>query len=200
MERVQQHCKQFNMDIKTELPPCTGVFTTIIGLPCVHKVQERMRANQTLEVNDFHFQWRLDRLEKLPPLNPRLLLREPEIVKSRRKDDGKRGLRELLRVEHIAIELDPSLTKRGKPRKDSQRAQVESIQPEYQRPAELAEVLLDLPARPGGPTFIACGRFYLTPGQQEEASFLNDDPVTATSPLPAICEGLPGVYSTIWCL
>jgi hypothetical protein len=93
---------------------------------------------------------------------------------------------ELSRVEHIAIELDPSLTKRGKPRKDSQRAQVESIQPEHQRPAELAEVLLDLPARPGGPTFIACGRFYLTPGQQEEASFLNDDPVTATSPLPDI--------------
>ena len=93
---------------------------------------------------------------------------------SNQEDNGKRGLREL------------PLTKRGKPRKDSQRAQAESIQLEHQRPAELAEVLLDLPARPRGPTFIACGRFYLTPGQQEEASFLNDDPVTATSPLPAI--------------
>jgi hypothetical protein len=36
MERVQLHCKQFNMDIKTELPLCTGVFTTTMGLPCVH--------------------------------------------------------------------------------------------------------------------------------------------------------------------
>ena len=119
MERVQLHYKQFNMDIKTELPPCTGVFITTIGLPYIHKVQELMRANQTLEVNDFHFQWRLDRLEKLPPLNPRLLLREPEIIKLRRKDDGKRDLRQLSRVERIAIKLDPSLTKRGKPRKDS---------------------------------------------------------------------------------
>ena len=93
---------------------------------------------------------------------------------SNQEDNGKRGLREL------------PLTKRGKPRKDSQRAQAESIQPEQQRPAELAEVLLDLPARPGGPTFIACDRFYLTPGQQEEASFSKDDPVTATSPLPDI--------------
>src|SRR2546421_7558031 len=55
-----------------------------------NKVQERMQANQTLEVNDFHFQWRLNRLEKLPPsfLNddpvtatsplPDILLRDPQ--------------------------------------------------------------------------------------------------------------------------
>jgi hypothetical protein len=90
MERVQLHCKQFNMDIKTELPPCTGVFTTTMGLPCVHKVQGRMRANQTLEANDSHLQWRFNRLEKLPPsfLNddpvtatsplPDILLRDPQ--------------------------------------------------------------------------------------------------------------------------
>ena len=61
-----------------------------------------------------------------------------------------------------------SLTKRGKPRKDSQRAHAEFVRPKQQRPAELAEVLLDLPARPGGPTFVAYGRFYLTPVQQEK--------------------------------
>jgi hypothetical protein len=55
-----------------------------------------MRANQTLEVNDFHFQWRLSRLEKLPPsfLNddpvtatsplPDILLRDPQEVLSLR--------------------------------------------------------------------------------------------------------------------
>jgi hypothetical protein len=40
-----------------------------------------------------------------------------EIPKARKRDDGKKGSRELSLVEQVTIELDPSLTKRCKPRK-----------------------------------------------------------------------------------
>jgi hypothetical protein len=49
---------------------------------------------------------------------------------------------------------------------------------------ELTDVVLELRARPGYPIFITCGRFYLTPGQQAEASCLKDDGITATTPRP----------------
>jgi hypothetical protein len=57
------------LDPATKVPPCTGVFSITMGLPCVHKVQGRMRANQCVEVNDFHLQWRLNWLQDLLPLS-----------------------------------------------------------------------------------------------------------------------------------
>jgi hypothetical protein len=67
-------------------------------------------------------------------------------------------------------------------------------------------MILELPTRPGDPTFISCGRFYLTPEQQAEASCLKKGGVTATTllqdillqdpredPVPSIIEDLSSV-------
>jgi hypothetical protein len=45
------------------------------------------------------------------------------------KDGGKKGPRELSLVEHVATELNPSLTQRGKPKKDPQRQKEQDKQP-----------------------------------------------------------------------
>jgi hypothetical protein len=107
----------------------------------------------------------------------------------RKKNNSKKGPRELSLVEHVAIELNPSLTQKGKPKKDPQRQKEQDKLPppqvESRREPELTDLVLDLPARPGHPTFITCGRFYLTPGQQAEASCLKEDEITATAPRPA---------------
>ena len=71
-----------------------------MGLPCAHIVQDRMRANSTLQIADFHPQWYLDNPAERPPINPILLLRDPVKVRAYGKDDGKKGRRELLQVEH----------------------------------------------------------------------------------------------------
>jgi hypothetical protein len=70
-------------------------------------------------------------------------------------------------VEQVAIELDPSLTKRGNPRKDPQRQKEQDKLPQVdpRREPELTDVVLNLPAKLDNPTFITCGRFYLIPGQ-----------------------------------
>jgi hypothetical protein len=91
MKLVENHRKIWNTDQGTSLPPCTRVYTTTLGVPCAHVVQGRLRAIQPLEVIDFHLQWRLDRLETLPPLDPPVLLRDPAPVRiqSRPKEDRK---------------------------------------------------------------------------------------------------------------
>jgi hypothetical protein len=71
-------------------------------------------------------------------------------------------------------------------RKNARREQKPQYPRQQQQPAELTDILLNLPAKPNYPTFIACGRFYLTPNQQEEASCLKEDLVTATKPRPEI--------------
>jgi hypothetical protein len=70
-------------------------------------------------------------------------------------------------VEQVIIKLNLSLTKKGKPKKDSQRQKKQDKLPQvdFRREPELINVVLNLPVKPGDPTFITCGRFYLTPGQ-----------------------------------
>jgi hypothetical protein len=102
IDKVLEGCGHFNLfaDPGVELPACTKAFTTTMGLPCAHIVQDRMRANGALQIADFHPQWYLDDPAERPPIDPILLLRDPVKVRAYGKDDGKKGRRELLQVEH----------------------------------------------------------------------------------------------------
>ncbi|KAJ3454449.1 hypothetical protein MRS44_018343 [Fusarium solani] len=44
-----------------EYPPCTGVFTLTLGLPCAHTLQALLEQNQPLQLHHFHPHWRLQR-------------------------------------------------------------------------------------------------------------------------------------------
>jgi hypothetical protein len=54
------------------LKPCTGVFTTTTGLPCVHRVDDIRYAGDSLRPSDFHGHWHWDRYLDLaePVLEP----------------------------------------------------------------------------------------------------------------------------------
>lgn len=79
IDKVLEHCGQFNLfaNYETQLPACTKVFSTTMGLPCAHTVQERLRANSTLRIDDFDPQWYLHNPAEQPPIDPMLLLRDP---------------------------------------------------------------------------------------------------------------------------
>jgi hypothetical protein len=89
-------------------------------------------------------------------------------------------------VEQVTIELDPSLTKRGKPKKDPQKQKEQDKLPQVdsRREPKVTNIVLNLPAKLSNPTFITCGRFYLIPRQQAEASCFKKDKITATIPRP----------------
>jgi hypothetical protein len=39
------------------LPPCTRTFSSSMGLPCAHQIQQRLRENQVLQLEDVHQHW-----------------------------------------------------------------------------------------------------------------------------------------------
>jgi hypothetical protein len=39
------------------LQPCTGTFTTIMGLPCIHRYNQAKQSQTSFIVDDFHPQW-----------------------------------------------------------------------------------------------------------------------------------------------
>lgn len=79
MKKVLEHCRQWNLMSRHGRPldACTRVFTTVAGLPCAHYVQRHLLSRLPLSVEDFHDQWRLDRLSELPALGRFELLQEP---------------------------------------------------------------------------------------------------------------------------
>ena len=52
--------------------PCTGVFTTTTGLPCVHRIEDIRDAGGSLQPSDFHGHWHWNRYSDLqePTLDP----------------------------------------------------------------------------------------------------------------------------------
>ena len=51
---------------------CSGVFSTTLGLPCVHKIASRKLSGGVLHIGDFHAHWHLRRLgfsRNLPTLH-----------------------------------------------------------------------------------------------------------------------------------
>jgi hypothetical protein len=52
--------------------PCTGVFTTTTGLPCIHRIEDIRDTGDSLRPSDFHGHWHWDRYSDLqePTLDP----------------------------------------------------------------------------------------------------------------------------------
>ncbi|CAG8784181.1 821_t:CDS:1, partial [Gigaspora margarita] len=47
------------------LQPCSSTFTSSMGLPCSHKIQEYLINNQNLQLTDFHKHWWLQKYQSL---------------------------------------------------------------------------------------------------------------------------------------
>ena len=80
------------VDLTTAVPACTGTFTASTGLPCNHKIQERLyEAKGCVLLEDVHPHWWFDRVasfENIEHLNPLLLVQEPEVVRPRGRPPG----------------------------------------------------------------------------------------------------------------
>lgn len=51
--------KQMEKDGEDLKDPCTGTFTTSMGIPCSHQIREILETKGVLEPEDFHLQWNI---------------------------------------------------------------------------------------------------------------------------------------------
>ena len=72
----QQHCLS-NPD---PLPPCTQAFRSFMGMPCAHEIQQLLRDNMPLTLQDVHPHWHF--LPRDPEVAQPLVL-EPTIAETR---------------------------------------------------------------------------------------------------------------------
>ena len=64
-----------------ELSQCTGSFTKSMGLPCAHKMHERIANNGVLQLDDIHPHWHI--LPIVSPVIANPLVLEPAIIVGR---------------------------------------------------------------------------------------------------------------------
>jgi MULE transposase domain len=62
------------------LPPCTKSFSSSMGLPCAHQIEQRLRENQVLQLEDIHQHWYYNP-RIVPTMDPLLL--DPAIAQTR---------------------------------------------------------------------------------------------------------------------
>jgi MULE transposase domain len=96
MDQVENHRQYFNLTPQSPLNalrPCTNVFSTTMGLPCAHILQERMHGvTGRLELDDFDLQWRIDRPGTLRrPMTLEERLRDPQVIRERLPASQRRG-------------------------------------------------------------------------------------------------------------
>ena len=79
------------------LRPCSHLFRTAWGLPCVHEIKERIDTNKSLEPEDFHPHWFLDRRldghHSVPPCRQFENIQEPRIAVPKGRQPGALGKR-----------------------------------------------------------------------------------------------------------
>ena len=106
---VVEHQKSLNMTRLAVLRPCTGAFQKTMGLPCAHICQQRLQNDSFLELSDFHYHWRINRLSTIP-IDPDLLLQDPDTIGERQRPAARHrrrrlNLRERSRHEHVEREI-----------------------------------------------------------------------------------------------
>ena len=117
IERVKQHAEQQGVSVSKglrrdrTLKPCTDTFTQTLGLPCAHRVLQRLTAVDQFTVTDFDDQWRIDRRAALPPVELIHTLQDPArlvrgVRRQRRRETNRRGRS---RFEHVAHEDDGAI-------------------------------------------------------------------------------------------
>jgi hypothetical protein len=94
INKLLGHLKLFKETHTSALPPCTGRFTKVWGIPCAHKYYETKERGDRLEARDFHQQWSIKRPDT-PLINPILMLRDPVKIRDRP------GKRQLSFFEHV---------------------------------------------------------------------------------------------------
>ena len=67
---------------KDPIKPCTGVTKRTQGIPCIHDIKRLYDSGQSLQMTDFHVHWHICP-QNNDPIDPRLLVREPVVVRSR---------------------------------------------------------------------------------------------------------------------
>jgi hypothetical protein len=98
-----------------------------MGIPCIHKIKERLDSGPSLLLEDFHEHWRLERSVDRTPLDPRLFVKEPREVmtkgrkRKRQQRTGNSTLRELSRFEMIEAELEGEKKTTSRPEKRQRR-------------------------------------------------------------------------------
>ena len=58
LEKVlEEYEKAMRASREAPLPPCNGLFTVSMGLPCAHEIKRRLEANQILDLVDINKHW-----------------------------------------------------------------------------------------------------------------------------------------------
>ena len=92
--------------IETEPKDCTNSFTTVSGLPCVHRIKTRMGEDAgTIQIEDIDPHWQfkkpaaycirknLNEIEELrQPIDPLLAVHEPAVARTKGRPKGPREL------------------------------------------------------------------------------------------------------------
>ena len=110
---LRQMLPQYNLIEKQQMKPCTKAFTTTMGLPCAHKMEERMQEpGGVLRLEDIHTHWHLkvtdqseDRDESLDDL---LQVNEPNTIRPAGRPPGARNKRRRQRDPEASTTRDPS--------------------------------------------------------------------------------------------
>jgi hypothetical protein len=70
--------KNTNSDVAFKLDPCTHSCFDSMGIPCIHRIKERLDSGPSLLLEDFHEHWRFERSLDQTPLDPRLFIKGPQ--------------------------------------------------------------------------------------------------------------------------
>jgi hypothetical protein len=91
--------KNGNGDIPFQLDSCTYACVNSMGIPCIHRIKERIDHGPSLLLEDFHEHWRFERSLDRTPLDPRLFVKGPQeaMSKGRKKNRQQRSDNSTLR-------------------------------------------------------------------------------------------------------
>jgi hypothetical protein len=107
LKKVLEHVESFKKKPSNSIGCCTNRFTSQWGVPCAHIYLARKTSHISLQVHEFHAQWRLESLRQLSLIDPLYLLKDPIKVRSRLSLIKKSNERELSRFEHVRNEGNP---------------------------------------------------------------------------------------------
>jgi hypothetical protein len=110
MTKVREHVSHLYAQPGSTIKPCKGLFTKVWGLPCGHDYFKAREEQRALRLDQFHAQWRLDRLSTVEELDTEWLLRDPIKIRSKRAKEAENSkTRQLSLFELMRLQIpDPS--------------------------------------------------------------------------------------------
>jgi MULE transposase domain len=74
----EEHQEKHKDNAPFTLDPCARSCSNSMGIPCIHRICERLTYGVALLLEDFHEHWSLERSADCTPLNPHLFVKEPQ--------------------------------------------------------------------------------------------------------------------------